>query len=434
MNNLIKIVDKFKTKNVLVIGDIMLDWYTYGQVNRISPEAPVPVLNNTEDKFILGGASNVSNNLLSLGAQVSLAGFMGDDEGGERILGMLEKFGINHDCVIMLENRTTTIKHRYIAGNQQILRADEEVVDGFNSEQESVLFNKILEKIDWCDGVVLSDYAKGLFSADFTSKIIKAIKEKDKIIIADIKPQNSANFVGVDYLTPNLKEALEITGAKEAQEAGLKLSKMNYSNILLTMGSNGILAIDKQENINHLLVHKVKVCDVSGAGDTVVAVAFLAILSGANFVEAAQLANYGAQLVVQKIGTATVTIDEIRTLLGGDGMHIDDLNIYSKVWGYEKWIENNDKYCSKILVLNKGYQCSLHYHKNKDETFLILKGKVRVEAGSEILTMTAGNFIRILPGVKHRFGGLEDSEILEISTHHEESDSYRVEDSRKMEN
>lgn len=432
MKNLVSILDQFKEKKVLVVGDIMLDWYTYGQVNRISPEAPVPVLNNTEDKFVLGGASNVANNLSCLGTNVALSGFIGHDDSGKKVLGMLEQSAINSDCIVLLENRPTTIKHRYICGNQQILRTDNEIVSSFTPEQESVLFDKLLEKINWCDGVVLSDYAKGLFSANFTSKIIKAIKEKNKPIIGDIKPQNSDYFLGVDYLTPNLKEALEMTGAKDAQEAGLQLMKKNNSNIILTMGADGIMTIDKTGNIKHLATNKVRVYDVSGAGDTVVAVAFLSILSGANLVEAAQLANYAAQLVVQKAGTATVAIDEIKILLGGDGLHIDDLNIYPKVWGYEKWIENNDKYCSKILVLNKGYQCSLHYHKNKDETFLILKGKVRTEVGSDILVMTPGNFIRVLPGVRHRFAGLEDSEILEVSTHHEESDSYRVEESKKM--
>lgn len=431
MNNLIKIVDQFQGKKVLVVGDIMLDWYTYGEVSRISPEAPVPVLKSTKDSYVLGGASNAVNNLSTLGAQVSLAGVVGDDSAGERVLNLLNSLDIDSSAVMKLAERPSTVKHRYVAGNQQLLRVDEEVIKNLLSDQEDILLEKILNKIDWCDGVVLSDYAKGLFSPSFTRKLIEAIKEKNKVIIADIKPENSASFLGVDYITPNLKEALEISRASNAQEAGLKIAKEMGSNVLLTMGSEGILSFNKEGEIKHLPTNKVRVYDVSGAGDTVVAAAFLAVLSGSNLVEAGQLANFAAELVVQKPGTATVSVDEIKALLTGGGNHISELNVVPKLWGYEKWLENNNKYCSKILVLNKGYQCSLHYHKNKDETFLILKGKVKTEVGPDILIMTPGNFVRVLPGVQHRFSGLEDSEILEVSTHHEESDSYRIEESRK---
>lgn len=434
MKNLIQVVEKFKNKKVLVIGDIMLDWYTFGEVSRISPEAPVPVLRSFKDSHILGGASNAANNLLALGAKVSLIGVLGNDDAGRKVLNLLKDFEINCDGVLTVDGRRSTVKHRYVCANQQLLRVDDEMIENLSSDQENTLFDQVVSKIDWCDGVVLSDYAKGLFSPNFTKKLIKIIKEKDKIVLADIKPENKDSFVGVNYLTPNLKEAFEMSGETNPQDAALKLVKEMGSEILLTMGGDGILAADRDGKMKHLPANKVRVYDVSGAGDTVVAAAFLAILSGSNLIEAGQLANCAAELVVQKSGTATVSADEIKALLGGGGDHVSEVSVVPKLWGYEKWIENNDKYCSKILVLNKGYQCSLHYHKNKDETFLVLKGKVRTEVGPDILVMTTGNFVRVKPGVQHRFAGLEDSEILEVSTHHEESDSYRVEESRKMDN
>ena len=143
------------------------------------------------------------------------------------------------------------------------------------------------------------------------------------------------------------------------------------------------------------------------------------------------LANEAGAIVVQKPGTATLSREELASTVEGKN-HVESVKMIPKLWGYEQWIENNEKYCCKILALNKGYQCSLHYHKNKDETFLVTAGHVRLELGDEVMHLRPGSFVRVLPNTPHRFAGIEDSLITEISTHHEDSDSYRIEESRKM--
>lgn len=423
---------KFKNKKILVIGDIILDQYSFGIVSRISPEAPIPILQTTEEKFIPGGAANVANNIADLGATVSLCGVIGNDTEGKILLKILRDKKININCIIKDKSRQTTTKHRFIQGFHQLLRTDGEFTNNLDPSSEKKIIDLIKNNIEDVDCIVFSDYAKGFFSKNLTKKIITLARKYKKLTLAGIKPKNKLLFKNIDFITLNLKEGQEISGKTDAVEVIKKLARYSHSNIILTKGIDGIDIFDQNENKYEQVPTKhIKVFDVSGAGDTVVAIIALSLISGISLKDATRLANISGGIVIQKIGTATISLEELQSELQGVN-HIEGLAIISKVWGYEKWLENNEKYCSKLLYLKKGYQCSLHYHKNKDEMFIVLKGNVRMEIDKKIMHMRKGHFQRILPGTRHRFRGIEDSEIIEVSTHHEEKDSYRLEESRKV--
>ena len=425
-------IESFAKKKILVIGDLMLDMYTFGVVDRISPEAPIAVITKAHEKYVAGGAANVGNNIAALGAHVVICGSVGNDSRGTQLKKLLREKNIDTSLIVTNSESETITKHRIVAGNQQLLRIDHEITCHLSSKLEKQVLQKVSRHIQSCDAVILSDYAKGFFSHTLTKKIITLAKKYTKLITADIKPQNKSLFRTVDVITPNLKEAMLMSGKKDIALIGKHLMRYFHAHILLTQAEVGMTLFEKDKESVHIPSKKVEVFDVSGAGDTVIAVATLALTAGLDLATASHLANFAAGLVVQKSGTATITREELETIILED-KHIEAVDIVPKLWGYEKWIENNDKYCSKILSLNKGYQCSLHYHKIKDEMFLVTKGHVRLELGDEVLYLRAGSFQRVPPNTKHRFRGLEDSLILEISTHHEESDSYRVEESRKVE-
>ena len=433
MSNLSEAVKSFKDKRVLVVGDLMLDQYTHGEVKRISPEAPVPVLTKTEDKFIPGGAANVANNLASLGAKVSLSGVVGEDVTRDKLLALLENSGVNTDLVITVPDRPTTLKRRFVTGGtQQLLRVDEEVSINLSADEEKHLLSLIEDKIAEFDAVIMSDYIKGVFSENVAKKLIEWAKRHGEVVVGDLKPPSKVGFKGADVLTPNTKEAFEMSGETNVDKAGRALVEYFGSDILMTKGAEGMSIFLKNGERQDITTKKIKVYDVSGAGDTAVAALTLGLISGLNLKDSALIANCAAGVVVQKPGTATLSAEELLASLDEEH-HIEDIAKVPKLWGYEKWLENNEKYCSKILVLNKGFQCSLHYHKIKDEMFIVLRGHVRLEIGDKVLHMKEGHYVRLEPGTVHRFRGIEDSEILEVSTHHMEDDSYRLEESRVVE-
>jgi D-beta-D-heptose 7-phosphate kinase/D-beta-D-heptose 1-phosphate adenosyltransferase len=432
-DNLRSAIDKFKGAKILVIGDVMLDHYTFGDVERISQEAPIPVIRKSSEKFTLGGAGNVANNLIALGASVPLAGVIGNDEAGLRVMSILKEKGIDTDAVVVLPHRSTTEKHRIVSGeNHQMLRLDREEKEHLTFEEEERCYALLVPLIKKADAIIISDYAKGFFSERFAQKIIALAKAEHKTLLADFNPKNKKYFMGVDIITPNLKEARELTGLYDVEEIGPQLVRDFGVHAIVTRGGDG-MSLFRREDSSHYHVpgKKIKVFDVSGAGDTSIAVLALGVVTGLAIDDAVVLANEAGTIVVQKPGTATLSREELASTLKTDNL-VENVKMVPKVWGYEQWIENNEKYCCKILGLNKGYQCSLHYHKNKDETFLVTAGHVRLELGSEVLHLRPGSFARVLPNTPHRFAGIENSLIMEISTHHEDSDSYRIEESRKM--
>jgi len=433
MKNNLKLVEslrKFEGKKVLVVGDVMLDQYSYGSIERMSPEAPVAVLNKSSESYVPGGAANVACNLVALGAKVSLCGVIGKDENGDRLVDILKKKGVDTKLIVTDTSRQTTLKHRVVAGNQQMLRIDDESVVRIDRAIEKKVLAKLKPIAPKQDGVILSDYAKGFF----TEAVVKLFtgKRRTGVVVADIKPVNKHMFIGVDVLTPNLKEAREMSGLNGIEEIGKSLRNYFGANVVVTRGGDGMSVFPKGGKHIHVPTKKVRIFDVSGAGDTAVSVMTMGLVGGLDLVGACKLANIAASVVVQDPGTSTITIEELESHIDGLANHISGVKKVDKVWGYEKWIENNEKYCSKLLVLNKGYQCSMHYHKNKDEVFLVLSGHVRLELDGKVIHMREGNFQRVMPGQKHRFRGVEDSEILEVSTHHDDVDSYRLEESRRV--
>ncbi|GEM_PF-45999 len=427
-----EVIAGFKNKRIMVVGDVMLDRYTFGDVERLSPEAPIPIVRKTSEKFVLGGAGNVAANLASLGAGVSLVGVLGNDSHRDIVLRILREQGIDRKDILVHKTKPTIVKHRIVSGpGHQLLRVDEENTENLDARAEEEIVRRVREEIKKCDIIVFSDYAKGLFSKDLAQKILKEAKRQGKKVLGDFKPKNKEMFVGVDLLSPNLKEAGEMTGLHDIEDIGPALIDYFGADVMLTRGGEGISVFTHADRShNHIPGKKIKVFDVSGAGDTVIAVVALALASGLDLKDAAHLANVAGAIVVQKPGTATISAEELASALQAEH-HIESIPVVPKVWGYEKWLENNDKYCSKLLSLNKGYQCSLHYHEFKDETFVVTQGHVRLELGKEVHHLREGNFMRIPPGMHHRFTGIEDSLIIEVSTHHDEADSYRLEESRK---
>jgi rfaE bifunctional protein kinase chain/domain len=427
-------IEGFKDAKIAVIGDIMLDRYTFGDVERVSPEAAVPVVVKRSEKCTLGGAGNVANNLAALGASVMLAGVVGNDETGTLVVRLLREKGIDARAVVVSDDRLTIEKHRIVSGeNHQLLRLDHEKKENLTMAEEARSYALIVPIVEQCDAVIFSDYAKGFFSKQFAQKIIALAKAQKKIMLADFNtPKHKDYFLGVDVVKPNFKEARALTGLDEIEKMGPQLVRDLGANIVVTRGGEGMSLFRREAGTHHHVPgKKIPVFDVSGAGDTSIAVLALGLAVGLTIEDSMTLANEAGAIVVQKPGTATLTCEELASTIKGDN-HIDSVKMVPKLWGYEQWIENNEKYCCKILGLNKGFQCSLHYHKNKDETFLVTSGHVRLELGDQVMHMRQGSFARVLPNTPHRFAGIEDSVIMEVSTHHEDSDSYRIEESRKM--
>ncbi len=565
-----QIVDNFKDKKIIVIGDLMLDKTLTGDVLRISPEAPVPVVNIKKEICEPGGAANVAMNISSLGGKVSLFGFVGKDNSREILLRVLKEGGIN--CFLD-ENSVTTLKLRIRSGNYQLLRLDYE-------ETSPKVFNpKILElmkeEINNSDLILISDYAKGTITPD----LMNFLRSFDKKIIVNPKPKNMKIYHNSFLISCNEKEAFEMSMQEDVYAAGRYIKENLNCNVIVTRAEKGMLLFsDKEMNIP---TEAKEIYDVMGAGDTTIATLSLSLVSGASLEEAIIISNHAAGISISKVGTYQVKLEELREKISGeesevktfdelcdiindlkkkgkkivwtngqfDILHeghvkylkeakklgdyliagvnsdlsfkmlkgrepinselnrakvlspnVDYILIFSetdsvrylssfkpdiyvkggdytidtinqeerrivesyggrvviinsgeevsttkiierirnlgigkeikyveKVWGGEIWMVNNEKYCGKKLILKKGKRCSFHYHKVKDETFYIESGEVLLELGDEIRVMKSGEVIKIFPGVKHRFSGLKDSVIIEISTCHDDGDSYRTE-------
>ena len=311
------ILDNFRNKKILVIGDIMLDKSISGYVSRISPEAPIQVVNVKKEKYVPGGAANVCSNLASLDAKTYLSGVVGKDQISKILFFCCKKKKINYSLVIQDQDRTTTQKTRIIGRNQQLLRIDHENTDKINRVTEKKLSKKLLNKIKEFDAIVISDYAKGVITKDLIRELLRIVKKYDIPVIVDPKPKNKEIYQGVYLIKPNLKEAVEITGIEAENDndiikIGEKLVKKFKSNILLTCGEKGMHLFSTDGKKEHLPTKAKEVYDVTGAGDTVAAVIALSLASGANLKEASFIANKSAGIVVEKAGTSTTNVDEIR--------------------------------------------------------------------------------------------------------------------------
>lgn len=317
-----KIMDMFPKAKILVIGDMMLDHYIWGDVYRISPEAPVPVVYAERDTYVAGGSANVALNLSNLGINTSILGYCGNDEAGSRLLEILNQSDVNVLQSCVKQDVPTIIKTRVVVRNQQLCRIDREAkqhaycIDVDPDFDET--FHSILSEVD---AVIISDYAKGVVTQSLIDKLFAYSKiNPDLLISVDPKPTRQLFFKGAGLLTPNRSEALLLAGIPEPYPGNeyplAEICKRIHEiyepqQLVITLGADGMAVCQEGKIIRHLPTHAKEVFDVSGAGDTVIATLTAALVSGANIVEAAQMANIAAACVVSHVGTAPVLLDEL---------------------------------------------------------------------------------------------------------------------------
>ncbi len=314
-----KAVNDFKNKTILVIGDVMLDKFLFGNVNRVNPEAPVPVLWVKDEKYSLGGAGHLANNLNEIGAQVKIVSVVGKDLAKQKLQELFNEKGMQ-PYLITDPERPTVQKIRHYGGGQQMLRLDLEKIKPLSLQIHEQVKQQIIQILPECDIIIFSDYAKGFMNKQLAQEIIKLANEQNKLTIVDSKPQNVDYYIGCDLFTLNIGEASRLTkipsnGDTSATENCLYLFKRLNSAIAITRGADGMTVCDKNGQISHIPQRKVEISDVSGAGDTVTAVLGLCLSIGLNLVEAGKIANHAAGIVVSKQGIVPIKFNEIQSTL-----------------------------------------------------------------------------------------------------------------------
>jgi len=332
-------LESFRGIRILVVGDVMLDRYVHGDVARISPEAPVPVLSVRERADVPGGAANVAANLSGLGCSVALFGITGKDEQAHILDSMLEEMGVEN-CLVRDGSRPTTTKTRIVAGIQQIVRCDEESSFPAGPEIEDSLFLSLGSRIPEADAVVLSDYGKGFFRRDLARRVIDAAQEGGKPVFVDPKGEDWERYRGADCVTPNEKELFHVPG--EGREKGLSghgrtvRQSFGFRKLLVTRGSKGMILFGEEGEYSLPAPRVREVFDVSGAGDTVISVLAAAVSAGFSWREAMTLANTAAGIVITKSGTAPIAIEElVSAAKNGQGTNIcsrDEAAALVKLW------------------------------------------------------------------------------------------------------
>ncbi|MEY3127274.1 MAG: hypothetical protein RL273_1447 [Bacteroidota bacterium] len=312
--------DKFNGLRILVIGDVMLDAYVMGKVNRISPEAPVPIVSLENEDARIGGAGNVALNLLALGAKPIICGVIGEDSSGDKLLNLFEKNGISTDGLVKSIARKTTVKTRVISNKQQLLRIDSESTFPLLESEEIKLNNTIQNIINQgIDGIIFEDYNKGVLTDSVIQNTIKIAKEKDIPTAVDPKKENFLSYKGVSLFKPNLKELKEglnlnfdFNTNKELFEKGIELLEEKLQNEIsfVTLSENGVFIKNQTENY-YVPAHMRSISDVSGAGDTVIAVATLCLISGASTKQIAEISNLAGGLVCEKSGVVSISKNDL---------------------------------------------------------------------------------------------------------------------------
>lgn len=308
---------------ILVIGDLMLDEYLWGTVDRISPEAPVQIVDVGREDLRLGGAGNVLHNLSVLGCRVSAAGVIGDDGDGALLRCRLESAGVDCSALFSLIGRRTSRKTRVLSSNQQMLRIDRESCENLSAEAEKLLLDKVLEMIPRHKVVLVSDYGKGVLTDRVLSAVIAAGREASVPVLVDPKGSDYRPYSGATLLTPNRKEASQATGISITDEATLLqagqalVEQCALNALVLTRSEEGMSIFEAGEAVTHLPTKAREVFDVSGAGDTVLVFVGLGLAAGLPVVEAAAMANIAAGVVVAKVGTSTVSSDEFLAAASG---------------------------------------------------------------------------------------------------------------------
>ncbi len=312
------IIDKFKGARVLIVGDLIMDHFIWGDVSRISPEAPVPVVDVKSESILLGGSANVVNNIHNLGGNCVVTGIVGDDSDGKSLRKSLSGKKISTRGIIVDPERPTTIKTRIIAHSQQVVRFDREKrekIDGTTLEKVLRFIKRAVKTVDL---VIISDYAKGLISPGLVEEITTLAAKSNIPVVVDPKVEHFGYYKDVTVITPNNLEASRSSGVEISDDHSLHLAgetllkRTGAEALLITRGEHGMSLFEKDGDRTHIPTVAQEVYDVSGAGDTVIGVLGLALASGASFREAAVLANFAAGIVVGKVGTATVTMEELK--------------------------------------------------------------------------------------------------------------------------
>ncbi|MDD2698129.1 MAG: D-glycero-beta-D-manno-heptose-7-phosphate kinase [Arcobacteraceae bacterium] len=385
-------------KRILVIGDLMIDHYLWGSCNRISPEAPVQVVDIKSETTVLGGAGNVVNNLCALGADVTVMSVIGDDEVADELSIMLDTLGVER-FLILDENRKTTKKSRIIASHQQVVRYDKESKNEIDNECEKVLVFKIFETIDRYDLVIMSDYGKGVLTESLIHKIIFAASGANLKVLVDPKGEDYSKYRGAYLLTPNKTEATMATGVEITDDVSLlkALKKLRDSASLevpmITLSEDGIAILGENDTIIKKPTVAREVYDVTGAGDTVIASLGYCLAKGIGIEASLEFANLAAGVVVGKLGSATATIEEIEEYKST--LHKSSIESHIKTFKeIEQTVERLKKNGKKIVftngcfdILHRGHVSYLDVAKsfgdvlilglNSDESVRRLKGADR---------------------------------------------------------
>ncbi len=338
MKNLKKIINRFNRANILVVGDLILDEYVWGNVERISPEAPVPVVWANKRTYVPGGAANVANNIRSLDAEVCLVGVVGRDKNTDILFSELRNRKINQRGIFIEPQRQTTLKTRIIAGHQQVVRVDWEHTDPLSRSLSTRIIDFIEKNINNFDAIIIEDYGKGVINEFVLEEIITLAKRYQKVITVDPKEENFQYYHRVTSITPNRRELENAIRNLKIKDTTNKfklnndrlftdkdidsavrqvLEYLELDSILVTLGEHGMRLFEKNGRITHISTVAQEVFDVSGAGDTVIGAFTLGLSCGASSLEAAHIANFAAGIVVGKIGTAVTTRKELLKKIAG---------------------------------------------------------------------------------------------------------------------
>lgn len=327
VSSLTAVVEAMRGVRVLCIGDAMLDRFVYGDVERISPEAPIPVVRIKREAAMLGGAGNVVRNLVALGAATVFVSVVGDDDAGRDVGRLIGELDSVDPCLVVESGRQTTIKTRYVAGAQQLLRADRETSAPIGAETARRLVQMVEVVLPKVDIVILSDYGKGVLSGAVLAQVLEAARVAGKRVLADPKGRDYCIYAGAFVVTPNRKELGEASGLPVGGDAEIVaaaqrlIANCDVHAVLATRSQDGMTLVPRDGEATHLPAEAREVYDVSGAGDTVVATLAAALAAGGGLPQAARIANVAAGIVVGKVGTAVVHGDELL-----DGLHQQDLH------------------------------------------------------------------------------------------------------------
>jgi D-beta-D-heptose 7-phosphate kinase/D-beta-D-heptose 1-phosphate adenosyltransferase len=319
-----ELLEKFPDRHLAVVGDLILDRYLIGTVDRISPEAPVPVIHVHSERVVPGGASNVAANLRALGARVTVCGVVGDDTDGNELLRLLKRFGVDTRGVLRCPRHPTTVKTRIVAERQQVCRVDREKKLEWNTAQLRQALAWIRRCLADVNAVILEDYGKGYLTQEIVDQVRSIAAAAERPVGLDPKENHALDVRDLTLITPNRREAFHAAGVSDPGPASNPLQDAPLANVarrlmtrwrpkclLVTLGPHGMLLVQPRHPPHHIPTRALEVYDVSGAGDTVIATAMLALAAGASPLEAAELANFAAGVVVGKLGTATCAPNEL---------------------------------------------------------------------------------------------------------------------------